>query len=249
MTIALIAAAFLAGLAGSAHCAGMCGPIVGVFESTLQGSEQARQKRMAYHVGRLVFYATLGALSAAAVTTAVNLGAAGSVAGVLRWLAACALLLLGLRLLLGGRTAAAIDGAGRRLWRLLAPLARHVLPMTSVPRAVAGGFIWGALPCGLVYSAVAVAATSGSAIGGAVVMTAFWLGTLPALVLLGGTAAALWSGRRRRLAGAVTVAVALAALALPWLAGGSHEHHHEHNHDSHHHQQVACIDCAGSLTN
>ncbi len=234
MTIALFVAAFLAGLAGSAHCAGMCGPIVGVFETALQGNGQTLPRRLAYQVGRLSYYAALGALSAAAVATAVSLGTAGSVATVLRSLAAVALLLLGLRLLFGGRAAAAIDGVGRKLWQLLAPLTRHVLPMTSLPRALAGGFIWGALPCGLVYSAVAVAATSGSAIGGAAVMTAFWLGTLPALLLLGGSAAALWSGHRRRLAGAVTVAMAVFALVMPWLPNNSHEHHHH---------RATCVDC------
>ena len=47
------------------------------------------------------------------------------------------------------------------------------------------GLLWGWLPCGLVYSALVTALTSGSALHGAGMMLAFGLGTLPNLLLAG----------------------------------------------------------------
>ena len=45
--------------------------------------------------------------------------------------------------------------------------------------------LWGWLPCGLVYSALATALSSGSPQRGALLMLAFGLGTLPNLLLAG----------------------------------------------------------------
>jgi sulfite exporter TauE/SafE len=45
--------------------------------------------------------------------------------------------------------------------------------------------LWGWLPCGMVYSVLAMALLSGSAIRGAAVMLAFGFGTLPNLMLAG----------------------------------------------------------------
>ena len=47
------------------------------------------------------------------------------------------------------------------------------------------GLLWGWLPCGLVYSALVTAMTSGSALHGCGMMLAFGLGTLPNLLLAG----------------------------------------------------------------
>ncbi len=45
--------------------------------------------------------------------------------------------------------------------------------------------VWGWLPCGLVYSALAYAATSETPLQGAVLMAAFGLGTSPAMLISG----------------------------------------------------------------
>ena len=81
---------------------------------------------------------------------------------------------------------------------------------------IGAGFLWGALPCGLVYSVVALAATSGNAAGGAAVMLAFWLGTLPALLFAGISAAKLsqWKSNLsfRRIAGTIMIGIGLFAM-------------------------------------
>jgi hypothetical protein len=154
---------------------------------------------------------------------------------VLRVAAGLLVIALGLNLAFDWRTLAILERSGARLWTRLAPLSRHVLPVVTPGRAVAAGFLWGALPCGLVYSAVAIAATGGNATAGAYVMFAFWLGTAPALLLAGASAAklALWrrKGAVRRGAGLILVVLGFLALALPLSAAiGPGQHLHSPTH-------------------
>ena len=53
------------------------------------------------------------------------------------------------------------------------------------------GMLWGFLPCGLVYSALALAMTSANPLTSSAVMFAFGVGTLPMMLLAGSTAGAL----------------------------------------------------------
>jgi uncharacterized protein len=70
------------------------------------------------------------------------------------------------------------------------------------------GLANGLLPCGLVYAALGLAVATGSAAVGALTMTVFGLGTVPALAAFGLGARRLTSERpwaRKVLAGAVLV--------------------------------------------
>ena len=235
----LLPVAFLAGFFGSGHCLGMCGPVVVLFESQPAGDANwaAAIRRVAYNTGRLLFYVLLGAIAGAAGLVLTKIAGVDAGLSVLRVLAAVLVIALGLNLVFKLRVLSYLETGGSVLWRRLSPLARHVLPMNNPPRALAAGFLWGALPCGLVYSAVAVAATSGTAAGGALVMLSFWLGTLPALLLAGASAQKLsqWSKQPvlRRLTGATLVLVGAFALAMPYLHMGGHggdDGGHQHIH-------------------
>lgn len=224
----LLPAAFLAGFLGSAHCLGMCGAIVVLFEGQPLPASGRPLRRLLYNGGRLCFYMLLGGVAAAGGSLLAK--SAGADAGLLLLRVAAAVLVIafGLHLLLDWRVLQFLERGGARLWRLLSPLARHVLPVSTPGRALAAGFIWGALPCGLVYSAVAMAATSGSAAGGMLVMLVFWLGTLPAMWLAGASASRLsaWTKRPslRRVAGLTLLLLGAIALSFPlqrWL-GGTH---------------------------
>jgi hypothetical protein len=92
-------------------------------------------------------------------------------------------------------------------------------------KATALGVVWGRLPCGLVYSelALALALVSGDPIRGALVLMAFGLGTLPNLLAAGLAAqpmrAALRQGRLRMFAGCLIMAFGVVAYArIPGLA-------------------------------
>lgn len=224
MDWALIAAAFVAGFAGSGHCAGMCGPIVGLFESTRVRGMTPTTRRVGYHLGRLGFYALLGALAGGLSAFALSVMPVKAATIALRILAGVVLLAIGLKLLLGERGGSWLDRAGQAVWRKMSPLARHVLPMDHVAKAVAVGFIWGAIPCGLVYATMGLAAASGTAAGGALVMLAFWLGTVPALTAIGTGARAAFNGRYRKLAGVATIVVACGSLALLIPRGEGMQH-------------------------
>lgn len=224
---ALVAAALAAGFFGSGHCLGMCGAVVSLLERGAQDSG-ARARRVAYNVGRLGFYVLLGAIAGGLgfVLTRLTGVSAGLLA--LRVLAALLVILLALNLLFDLRSLRVLESAGLLAWRRIAPLATRVLPATTLPRAFGAGFVWGALPCGLVYSAVAMAGATGSAAGGAAVMLAFWTGTAPALFAAGTLAARLPAMARRpfirRAGGALLLLTGLFALVMPFWPQGHGEH-------------------------
>jgi len=211
----LLPAAFVAGFFGSAHCLGMCGAIVVLFEQQA-GAAAGWRHRVLYNLGRLGFYVLLGSIAGAggAVITKVSGINAGLV--ILRLIGGMLVIVIGLNLLFNWSATRFLEQAGAGLWRRLSPLAKHVLPVSTAPRAFAAGLLWGALPCGLVYSAVALAGTSGGPVSGAVTMAAFWAGTAPAMLLAGHSAARLnaWQSKRtfRAVAGVTMLVIGLLAL-------------------------------------
>lgn len=221
---ALAAAAFVAGLLGGVHCAGMCGGIVGGLSAAARGPGLARQ--LAFNAGRIGSYAVAGLLVGA-------LGSLGQLTGAVfhaqaAMFAAANVLMLMLGLYVGGwgRGVARLEGAGKHVWRRVEPLARRCYPIDSTPKALAAGLAWGWVPCGLVYTMLALALASASPWHGAAVMIAFGLGTLPNLLAAGFAAQRVLALRRlpwvRRGAGALLILLALLGFArLPDIA--SHE--------------------------
>lgn len=175
-------ALFLVGLLGGTHCVGMCGGIVGALS---MGGPARWSLHLAYNGGRILSYASAGAIAGA--LGAAGLGLEGQVPArlILYFLANLMLVALGLYLVGLTRTLAPVEQAGQHLWRHLQPLTRRFLPAQRVGQAFPLGLLWGWLPCGLVYSALATALAAGSAGRGALAMLAFGLGTLPNLLLAG----------------------------------------------------------------
>jgi sulfite exporter TauE/SafE len=103
----------------------------------------------------------------------------------LAFLANALVVLLGVYLAGAGSGIARLEAIGGALWRRVAPVGRRFLPADTPGRAIGAGAVWGWLPCGLVYSVLALALVSGDAARGAMVMLAFGLGTAPNLVLAG----------------------------------------------------------------
>ncbi len=175
-------ALFLVGLLGGAHCVGMCGGIVGAL---VMGAPARWSMLLAYNAGRILSYGVAGAIAGA--LGAASLGLEGQVPArlILYLLANVMLIALGFYLLGVTQALAFTERAGQKLWRLLQPLTRRFLPARTVGQAFPLGLLWGWLPCGLVYSALASALSAGSAQRGALLMLAFGLGTLPNLLLAG----------------------------------------------------------------
>lgn len=215
----LLLAAFLTGLAGAGHCAGMCGGIAGALAHAIPARQRTFLLSAGYSAGRVGMYALLGAL-AGATAALLSPRDTGLAMAVARLLTGVVLLAIGLYLLGLAGWMRWLEAAGARVWRRLAPLARRLLPVTTLPRALALGALWGLLPCGLVYGALLYAATAGSSLAGAASMLAFGAGTLPAVLGLG--LATGWLGRHaqlvRRYSGALMVLYAVWTLLSTWLA-------------------------------
>lgn len=170
---------FAGGLAGSLHCVGMCGG----FPLALRAGGPGIRRQLLYNLGRLntlvCFGALAGGLGAAVVST-------GPVRQVERALAIAAGVVI---------IVAAVDMLGLVRWRAprLAALVHAtvgralggVMRSRSPAAPLALGVFNAFLPCGLVYAFVAQAATAGSPWGGVLVMLAFGLGTVPAMLTLG----------------------------------------------------------------
>ncbi len=132
-------------------------------------------------------------------------------------------ILLGLYLAGLGTAVLALERAGTVMWRGVTRLGARLAPAETWPRALAVGVAWGWIPCGLVYSVLATALVSGSALHGAAVMGAFGIGTLPNLFALGVGAASLQrflrAPRTRLFAGLVVAGLGVIGfLRIPGLS-------------------------------
>ena len=228
----ILAAAFAAGLLGSAHCLGMCGGISGLFAAGAQVASLKTQLPLAiaYNLGRVLSYAFLGVVVAMIGSTIVS--AIPSLAGPVRLASGVLIILVGLQVAFNWRLLAPVEKIGAKLWHRLVPHAKGLIPATSVRRAAGLGLIWGWLPCGLVYSGLLLAATTAEPASGGMVMIAFGLGTMPAMVVTGLSASKLsaFMSRNRLGAGILIMILGLATLAMPVLsmsgASGNNSHMH-----------------------
>ncbi len=216
-------AVLLTGLLGSAHCVGMCGGFAMAL-GALPGTRPYAVRMAAYAAGKTAMYAGLGALAGSfgyalmlampaqkAVTALFGLAVVAT--GVLLWR--------------GGRAGGRIGGWAAS--HLAAPLGRLVGRRT-VAASFGLGALNGLLPCGLVWAMLAVAAASGSAGRGALVLAVFGAATIPALALAG-TAGRLiaprWRHRVQRAGALVVIAVGLLTVVrvTPLAADLAHATH------------------------
>jgi uncharacterized protein len=183
MPSSLLVAALLMGLAGSLHCSAMCGAACTALTRRCGGATPARAW-WGFHLGRLASYVAGGALAAASVDALASWSQAVPVLRPLWSLLHVAALVLGLWLAWTGRQPVWFDDWGRS--QALARTRGAGWQVLHGPGAamIAGG-AWVALPCGLLQSALLVAALAGTAAGGAAVMGAFALASSLGLLLAG----------------------------------------------------------------
>lgn len=212
--------ALILGLLGGGHCLGMCGGLMGALTLAIPPEQRGRrlQLLLAYNLGRISSYAVAGLL----------LGLAGWAVGnspfamLLRIAAGVLLICMGLYLAGWWSGLTRIEAVGKHLWRHLQPLTRKLMPVSSLPRALCLGAIWGWLPCGLVYSSLLWAASQGSAAESGLLMLTFGLGTVPVLLATGLAAERLTGLLRQR---GVRVAGGLLVMLFGlWTLPGPHQH-------------------------
>ena len=219
----LLLAGAVLGLAGSVHCAGMCGPLV---IALIRGSSRAVLVRRVsiYHAARICTYALLGipAGYAARVTSFGLFGRTVAFTGGILLVAVAAGALF-------SRHARPVSQSWSivvvRAGAIAAKLTRqhpHLGPMAL-------GVVNGLLPCGLVYAAVATAATTGTVNAAVMFMIGFGAGTVPLFFAISVSAAAVPSGIRQRvrfLAPALMAAAGLLLIVRAFVGVHGPAHHH-----------------------
>lgn len=208
------AAAFVAGVVTSLHCAGMCGPLACTLMPIRGDRADAQTVGTVYHLARLGAYAMLGAVAGGLGATPL----AWASQSALRWLPWVLVLFFIALALRWDRHIPKLAALTRATWRLQTWLRGR----SRVEAAAAIGLATPLLPCGPLYFLVAIALLSGSALRGVEFMLAFGLGTVPLLWLaqsqfqrIRETLSPLWLNR-------VRIALALStALVLSWRLRGT----------------------------
>ncbi|MCQ4290842.1 sulfite exporter TauE/SafE family protein [Pseudomonas stutzeri] len=232
----LLLSALVLGLLGGGHCLGMCGGLMGALTMAIPPDQRGRRLRLlvAYNLGRVSSYAVAGFLIGLAGWAIANSPAAMA----LRVVAALLLITMGLYLAGWWSGLTRIEALGRGIWRHIQPIASRLMPVTSFPRALILGALWGWLPCGLVYSTLLWSASQGDAVDSALLMLAFGIGTWPVLLATGLAAERLTALLRKRgvrvVGGIMVILFGIWTLPGPhqqWLMGhGSAPSHETHTH-------------------
>ena len=159
------------GLVGGPHCLAMCGAACAGLGQT--AGPHKNRALLTFQLGRIAGYSVLGGLAAASIQ---GLGWLTIQSAALRpvWsLFHVAATLLGLVLLVQARQPLWLEDVGKRLWLQV----RGVTQGGGAGAPLLIGFVWALLPCGLLYSALLVAAMAGNVVSGATVMASFAAGT------------------------------------------------------------------------
>lgn len=215
MSWTLALTALLLGLAGAPHCVAMCG-------AACLAVSGGRAIDWPLHVGRVAGYALAGAVVAGTVGALASLGQTVAPLRPLWTLLNAAALGLGLWLLTTGTQPRWMSEVLRPATPAQ-PVARGWVSMRGPVRSGMSGLAWVAMPCGLLHSALVIAALGNSAWSGALTMASFAAGTSVGLVLgplawlrIGGQGAGVpW----RQPGVAVRVAGLMLAGACAWSLG------------------------------
>jgi len=214
-------AAFIAGLFGSVHCIGMCGGFVGLFNQPSNDQTSKRSsRRLVYwiltNLGRIASYMLAGSVAGMLGGAAVGVFNPAHVQNIGLMLSGGFMIALGLYLAGWWQGLNAIEKLGGGLWRHIQPALNRLVRQRGWRKSLMIGVIWGWLPCGLVYSMLAWSMTVATPLGGASIMLAFGLGTLPMLIGMAALTEKLDTLRRnkalRQLLGALIICFGLLTL-------------------------------------
>ena len=223
-----LASAVVIGLLGSSHCLGMCGGLSSVLGVNANAGNRSRI--LSYNAGRLLTYTAIGALAGllgeALLTTVPQAGV------VMRTLAGLLIIAMGLYVSQLWMGLTQVEKIGAKLWRRVQPLTGKLLPINNHRQALLLGTLWGLLPCGLVYSTLSWSLASAQWQQSALLMLAFGVGTVPAMLATGFAGEKLLLRLRhprfRSVAGLIIVLMGVATITTPVLHS-EHSGHHQHH--------------------
>lgn len=172
-----LVSALLLGFFSSSHCLVMCGGIAAAIGS--RAEEHRLRTIVMFNGGRLLSYATLGL-----VVSVLGLWLQQqnhTFMLIMRTFAGIMLVLMGFYVGRWWLVLTRFERVGQPIWNALRPLTQAFMGSSKPQHQLALGMLWGLLPCGLIYSALAWVAASGDPLMGFLTMFCFGLGTLPAL--------------------------------------------------------------------
>jgi len=188
---------FMAGILGTAHCLGMCGPFALIIGGSARGWLAAFIRQASYTAGRVFTYGTLGAAAGFCGTWVLKTWPAiSNLPALLAIIAGTLLTYQGVR---------AADFFPKRA---IGPVAtpclaggffQHFLRQPGAQGVFLAGLFTGFLPCGLLYGMLALAMSTHSPLWGGLTMVVFGLGTAPAMILAGMSGRIIGLAARRRL--------------------------------------------------
>jgi len=214
--------ALMIGLVGSLHCIGMCGPIAVALPLGRKGWSYRVFGGVTYNVGRILSYATLGAIFGL-------LGKGIEMAGLQKW----ASILIGAVMVLSVLFPALFKRklkieqfffgyAGKMIGKF-----RKLFTISSIPSLFLIGILNGFLPCGLVYVAIAGAINTNSFYDGILFMILFGLGTLPVMLAIPLLGNMIGKKVRKRFSGVLNIFIVILgilfilrglSLGIPYLS-------------------------------
>lgn len=175
--------AFLIGLAGAGHCFGMCGGIISALSFNTSSNKGLFATQLNYNLGRVTSYSILAIAFSFFFQFFSDYYENASYA--LRTIAATILFLMGLYLLKKSQLILKVEKLGSFGWQYISPFAKKLLPIKTQKQAFLAGFVWGWLPCGLVYSSLIWISARSTPVEAILLMLAFGLGTMPAMLATG----------------------------------------------------------------
>lgn len=176
----MIFSAFIFGLLSSLHCVGMCGPIAFALPVHAGSKTQKWTKIIAYHFGRLLTYAAIGAVFGL-------FGKAFVLAGLQQTLSIVAGGILIVIALFQKKILNYLEQkSSSKIIGLIKNTYQNIAKSNSVINFMSLGMLNGLLPCGTVYIALIGAIALGNIAFSSLYMFVFGLGTLPLMFLLMG---------------------------------------------------------------
>jgi len=190
---------------------------------TMGGNAALMRASLAFNAGRITSYMVAGALVAgvaSGIAARLVINDLTPLRLALFVFGQCLIIATGLYIAGMTKLLVPFERAGQWFWqrlqRWVGPrLHTHFIDGQAQPFAF--GALWGWIPCGLVYGTLATAMASGSAENGALIMLAFGLGTLPAMLTASAAAVPMRKlaqmPRARIAAGMIVVGLGLLGLS------------------------------------
>jgi uncharacterized protein len=192
-------------------------------------------KLLMFNLGRIISYILAGLLVGLLGFLSKDYLVNPAGIDIPRLISAVFIMLVGFYILDYKSSLAWIESLGNKLWQIIQPISRFVLPVRNLTQAFGLGLVWGWLPCGMVYSALILSAASPTPLLGGLHMLFFGLGTLPSMIAVGYLTQQLTRWKKQKkvrlfmfltLIGCSLWTVYLAVPQLQLPPQKEHQHHH-----------------------